>query len=260
MPWTTDIIHHLLGDKNAFLTRYCSALTRERLAGTDPSLVREVLERLADALPDAAHTTPAWSEEPYCIVAIGKPSFRWNKGSDCVTTKIASKYIGLGWDDQKNHLFLWADQGSAELSGVLDSDWYDWRTNNMGTGPRLRFGQPLTRKGDVNDPLAAGQPLHCMLGQLKPCITPSDPSKDKAEIIDQARVDIGELNEFVGQPRESLGVIYPRLASRASANVKEEGMGPGGGGTPPSPNSKGRRTHTRGSASRATSGGDAAVT
>jgi hypothetical protein len=120
---------------------------------------------------------------------------------------------------------------------------------------------PLTRKGVQGDPLAEETPLHKMLTQLRKCITDREPpKKEVTDIIDQARVDIEELNEIVGGPLESLGVIYPRLASRASGNVKEEGMGQGGSGTPPGPTSKGGRTPTRHSASQSTAGNGAAGT
>lgn len=254
MPWTQDVINHLLGDDLSFLNRYCSALTRERLAGADPGLVREVLKRLADALPAAAHTTPGWGDPPFCIVAIGKPSFQDRGG---VTTVIGKPYIGLGWDEQKG-LFLWADDISAGLSGGDNRDWCAWRTNKAGTGPRLRFSQPLTHEGVPQDPLAAGQPLDQMLAHLSALITHKGPPEDMADIIDQARVDIDELDGFEGQPCEALDVIYPRLTARASGNAREEGMdlGPGGATSHPATS---KSTRTRGSVSRGTFGEDTAV-
>lgn len=230
MPWTPDVIDYLLGDDDAFLSRYCSALTLERLAGTDHGLVREVLSRLAEALPHAAHTTPKWSLKQQSIVTIGSASFENHR--DGITIKIKRPYVGLAWDHE-HRLFLWADPGSTRGSG--STDWHEWATgHDRKSGIRLRFGQSLTNKGAQQDPLAAGRPLHRMFAQFPALITQSEPPVHKADIIDQAIdqacVDIGELDEFEGQPCESLGVIYPRLAARMSGKAEEEGMGLGGAG------------------------------
>jgi hypothetical protein len=255
MTWTKDVVDYLLGDSIAFLNRYCSALTRERLAGADPSVVRQLLSRLADALPCAAHTTPTWSIPQQCIVAIGQPTFVAN--GESVTVRINPPYIGLAWDEAYG-LFLWADPVTVKSSG--SAEWHEWaRGHDQKSGIRLRFGEPLTHGSAQQDLLAERAPLNAMLTELAKRIAHSEPPADKADIIDQARADIGELDEFEGQPREALDVIYPRLAARVSGKAEEEGMVPGGGRAPLSPTSKGTRTRTRGPASRRTSSESSAV-
>lgn len=228
MPWS-DPRALALFDEDAFLARYCSAVTRDRLGGCDVGLVRAILRRISVRL-NLAHTTPGWNETgPQALVACARPAFRRNRCGG-ITSVLLPPYFGLCVQNQS--VYLWADPKTADASG--STDWHDWRESSEGGGGiRLRFGQSLTREGDPADPLAAGQPLCRMLDNFPAGVDAGMIARNVEEIFEQARVDIDELDglpEAPGGSRRFLDVIYPRLAARAAGRPEEEGMGPGDGG------------------------------
>jgi hypothetical protein len=161
--WNEVERQYYFTDDGIFTTQYCSPLTRCQIGTIPNTLVRSVLDRIAELAPSGAHSSPNWSgfwrnglERPHPalpIVVIGKiGDAKSISGARC------------GLYNKNGELYFWLTSDDVPTDST---NWTEWGEGGRYRNDDLRlYNTPLGTHNAVERAFNKGGDLHARLTEL----------------------------------------------------------------------------------------------